>query len=118
MSATVLIQHQTFSLVLLYLWPLGIETMVKLIALIFGGLMTNDGLTDATRFLPFNAGGRLIQNFGIHESGDGFQHNLALCGNPLTSGGGLIVFGGFVLALMVGTLSALQHRATLAPPSP
>jgi hypothetical protein len=84
--------------------------MVKLIALIFGGLMTNDGLTDATRFLPFNAGGRIIQNFGIDESGDGFQRNLDLFGNPLSAGGGLIVFGGLVLVLMVGSLIAFNKR--------
>ncbi|NYG60054.1 ABC-type transport system involved in multi-copper enzyme maturation permease subunit [Nocardioides daedukensis] len=110
MSATVLIRHQTFSLVLLYLWPLGIETMVKLIALIFGGLMTNDGVTDATRFLPFNAGGRIIQNFGIDDSGDGFQRNLDLFDNPLSAGGGLIVFGGFVVVLMIGSLVAFNKR--------
>lgn len=110
MSVTVLIRNQTFSLVLLYLWPLGIETLIKLVALIFGGVLGNEGAINSTRFLPFNAGGRIIQNFGLDDSGEGFQRNLDLFGSPLSAGGGFIVFGGLVFVLMGASLIAFHKR--------
>ncbi|MDN5896473.1 MAG: hypothetical protein L0H93_20940 [Nocardioides sp.] len=106
MSVTVLIRHQTFSLVLLYLWPLGIETMLKLVFQIFSSVSGNDDLYDIARLLPFNAGGRIMQNWGT----GGLQENLDLFGDPLSAFGGFIIFGGFTLILMVGSLVAFQKR--------
>src|SRR5690606_16956852 len=63
MGATVLIRHQTFSMVMLYLWPLGVETMIRLLMAAMSGVTGNSDLYDTTRFLPFNAGGRIMQNW-------------------------------------------------------
>ncbi|MFS3129219.1 ABC transporter permease subunit [Nocardioides sp. Bht2] len=108
MGATVLIRHQTFSLVMLYLWPLGIENMVRLLFSIVAAINGDEGIYQATRFLPFNAGGRIIQNWSI-SSGD-LQRNLDLFGDPLSAWGGFLVFGGFTAAVLVGSLVAFNKR--------
>ncbi len=105
MATTVLIRHQTFSLVMLYLWPLGVETMIRLLMLAMSGVTGNKDLYDTTRFLPFNAGGRIMQNW----QGD-FQENLSTFGEPLSALGGLVVFGGFTLAVMGVSLAAFLKR--------
>ncbi len=105
MGATVLIRHQTFSLVMLYLWPLGIETMVRFLFLALGAVTGDDDVYEATRFLPFNAGGRIMQNW----SGS-FQDNLDTFGDPLSALGGLIIFGGFTAVVLAGSLVAFQKR--------
>lgn len=105
MAATVLIRHQTFSLVMLYLWPLGVESMVRLLMLAMGGVTGNSDLYDATRFLPFNAGGRIMQNWQ-----GSFQENLSTFGEPLSALGGLIVFGGFTAVVLAGSLAAFLKR--------
>lgn len=105
MAATVLIRHQTFALVMLYLWPLGVETMLRFLFLALGAITGDDAVYDATRFLPFNAGGRIMQNW----SGD-FQDNLDVFGQPLSALGGLVVFGGFTLVLLAGSLLAFNKR--------
>jgi len=111
MAATVLVRHQTFSLVLLFLWPMGIETLLKGFAAILSGFTTNDTFADATRFLPFNAGGRIMQNFGTTSGGGfGLQDNLDLFGNPLSAWGGFIVFGGFVAVVTAGALASFIQR--------
>lgn len=105
MGATVLIRHQTFSLVMLYLWPLGVETMIRLLMLAMGGVTGNMDVYDNTRFLPFNAGGRIMQNWQ-----GTFQEDLTVFGEPLSALGGLIVFGGFTLVVLAGSLVAFQKR--------
>jgi ABC-2 type transport system permease protein len=111
MSATVLVRHQTFSLVLLFLWPMGIETLLKGFAAILSGFTTNDTFAHATRFLPFNAGGRIMQNFGTTPGGGfGLQDHLDLFGNPLSAWGGFIVFGGFVALVSAGALASFIQR--------
>ncbi|RJS46332.1 ABC transporter permease subunit [Nocardioides cavernaquae] len=110
MAATVLVRHQTFSIVLLFLWPLGIENLIRGFAAILSGFTTNDTFSEATRFLPFNAGGRIIQNFGDTPGGFGLQDNLDLFGNPLSAWGGFIVFGGFVALLTAGSLASFVKR--------
>lgn len=112
MSVTVLIRHQTFALVLLYLWPLGIETMVRLVLVPFAAITGEDDLLDASRFLPFNAGGRIMQNWsGDFENGHiVLQDNLDLFGTPLSAWGGFAVFGGLTFALMAVSLAMFQNR--------
>jgi ABC-type transport system involved in multi-copper enzyme maturation permease subunit len=111
MSATALVRHQTFSLVLLFLWPMGIETLIKGFARILAVLADNDAFSHATRFLPFNAGGRIMQNFGTTPgSGFGLQDNLDLFGDPLSAWGGFIVFGGFVALVTAGALASFIKR--------
>lgn len=108
MGTTVLIRHQTFSLVMLYLWPLGIENMLRLLFSIVAAINGDEGIYEATRFLPFNAGGRIIQNWSISD-GD-LQRDLALFGDPLSAWGGFIVFGGFTAAVLIGSLVAFNKR--------
>lgn len=111
MSATALVRHQTFSLVLLFLWPMGIETLLKGFAGILSAFTTNDTFAQATRFLPFNAGGRIMQNFGNTPGGGfGLQDNLDLFGDPLSAWGGFIVFGGFVALVTAGALASFIQR--------
>lgn len=105
MAVTELIRHQTFALVLLYLWPLGVESLLRLFFLIFGAI--NPDINNAARFLPFNAGGRIIQDVtltGAYESGDG------IFGNPLSAWGGFIIFGGIAAVLMVSSLFSFRSR--------
>lgn len=112
MSLTVLVRHQTFALVMLFLWPMGIETLVKVFATMVSGLQGSAGWSEATRFLPFNAGGRIMQTYGFDESGDGFgfQRHLELFGDPLSGLGGFIVFGGFVALLVGAAFAAFSTR--------
>ncbi|MBD8868468.1 ABC-2 transporter permease [Nocardioides donggukensis] len=97
MSLTVLVRNQTFALVVMYLWPMAIETVVK-------GIFTIPGLSEhreLTRFLPFNAGGRIMQR---EPSAD------AVFGDPLNAVGGLVVFGLFAAVLMVLALALFERR--------
>lgn len=105
MAATELIRHQTFALVLLYLWPLGVESLLRLFFLIFGQF--NPGINDAARFMPFNAGGRIIQDFSLtsgYDGGDG------MFGTPLSAWGGFIIFGGIALVMLVGSFLSFKNR--------
>jgi len=112
MSVTVLIRHQTFSLVLLYLWPLGIETMLRLVLGAFAGITGDRAALDASRFLPFNAGGRIMQNWSgnFRDGHIVLQDNLDLFGTPLSAWGGFLVFGGLTFALMGLSLALFQSR--------
>jgi ABC-type transport system involved in multi-copper enzyme maturation permease subunit len=105
MSATALVRHQTFALVMIYLWPMGVETVIKAVLQIIDAVSGND-VYELTRFLPFNAGGRIMQNYG--ESG--LQENLDLFGDPLSAWGGFIVFGGFTFALAAAAYWSFQKR--------
>ncbi|KRF19020.1 hypothetical protein ASG90_03820 [Nocardioides sp. Soil797] len=105
MAATELIRHQTFALVLLYLWPLGVENLLRLFFLIFGQF--NQGINDAARFMPFNAGSRIIQDFSLingYESVDG------VFDTPLSALGGFIIFGGITALAMAGSLFSFRTR--------
>lgn len=111
MSLTVLVRHQTFALVMLFLWPMGVEVLLRTFALIISGVQNNDAYVEATRFLPFNAGGRIMQTFGTLPGGDfGLQRNLDTFGDPLSLWGGVIVFGGFVALLVAAAYSAFATR--------
>ena len=110
MSLTVLVRHQTFALVMLFLWPMGIEFLLRTFAILVSGLQHNDVYVEATRFLPFNAGGRIMQTFGTTGDSFGLQRHLETFGDPLSFWGGLIVFGGFVTLLVAGAFSAFATR--------
>lgn len=111
MAATALVRHQTFSIVLLFLWPLGIENLIWGFASILSAFSSGNALSEGSRFLPFKAGGRIIQNFGTNPFGDfGMQENLDLFGNPLSAWGGFIVFGGFVTLVSAAALTSFMKR--------
>ena len=96
MSLTILFRNQTFALVAMYLWPMAIETLIK-------GIFVLPGLDDhreLTRFLPFNAGGRIMQR--EPQAYDVF-------GDPLNAVGGFIVFG-FFTAVLMGLAYVLFER--------
>jgi len=109
MSATVLIRHQTFALVLLYLWPLGVETLIRFMGLIVGAI-TGDSSPDGLRFMPFNAAGRLVQDVSITDPTGGIQDSLDLFGNPLSFWGAFLVFGLYTFVLMAASIVAFQKR--------
>ncbi|WP_067440723.1 ABC transporter permease subunit [Nocardioides jensenii] len=105
MAVTELIRHQTFALVLLYLWPLGVETLLRAMLAIFG--IFNPGVDDSARFLPFNAGGRIIQDWSLTG---GFDPGDGLFGNPLSAWGAFIIFGGITAAVMALSLFSFKTR--------
>lgn len=109
MSATVLIRHQTFALVLLYLWPLGVETLLRILALVFVPIFGEDAL-DALRFLPFNAAGRIMQDVSMTDPLAGIQDDFDLFGTPLSPWGAFLVFGVYTFGLMAISLAAFQKR--------
>ena len=95
---TALLRNQTAALVLLFVWPLAIENVVKLVFQIVPTLRPHVGFT---RFLPFDAGGRIINTM---VSGD------SVFGQPLAQLGGLIVFGALAVAVMVASLVLFRRR--------
>jgi ABC-2 type transport system permease protein len=105
MSLTALVRHQTFALVMIYLWPMGIETVIKAVVQVIDSVSGND-VYEWTRFLPFNAGGRIMQNFGE----GGFQDDLEVFGDPLSALGGFLVFGGFTFALTAAAYWSFEKR--------
>lgn len=105
MSLTLLVRHQTFALVMLYLWPMGVETVVKFVLQIIDSVSDKE-IYQYTRFLPFNAGARIMQNYGEQ----GLQENLSVFGDPLNAWGGFLVFGGLTFGLMALGLVLFQRR--------
>jgi len=88
MAFTSLTRSQAFALVSIFLWPLLIESLVQVFFLLVPGLRDH---TDVLRFLPFNAGNRMV---AVLESAS------STFGNPLSALGGTIVFGGLAVVLM------------------
>lgn len=99
MALTSLLRNQTAGLVLLYLWPLAIETVVQVVFLAVPPLRDHQ---DLTRFLPFDAGGRVL-DIDVGGDGDG------LFGDPLSATGGGLVMG-LVVALLLALGFALFSR--------
>ncbi|MDO7867748.1 ABC transporter permease subunit [Nocardioides jiangxiensis] len=111
MSLTVLVRHQTFALVMLFLWPMGIETLFKAFGVMVSAFTGNKDYVHVMRFLPFNAGGRIMQTFGALPDGTfGRQQDLSVFGDPLSLVGGLVVFGGFAALLTAAAFAAFTTR--------
>jgi ABC-2 type transport system permease protein len=98
MAFTALIRNQTAALVLLFLWPLAVENVVTLIFSLVPGLRDHSGLT---RFLPFTAGGRIV---------DQMSKASGVFGDPLSVVGGLVIFGGVTAVLMALSLVLFDRR--------
>ena len=94
---TALSRNQTAALVLLFLWPLAVENVITLVFQLVPALRSH---ADLTRFLPFNAGGRIVNQFNEATS---------VFGQPLSLVGALVIFGGLAVAGMVASL-VLFHR--------
>jgi ABC-type transport system involved in multi-copper enzyme maturation permease subunit len=97
-AVTALIRHQAAALVLVFLWPLVIENVLQLVAGLVPGLQR---LADLLRFLPFQAGIRIIR-------GEEFQG--PMFGDPLSPLAGFIIFGAFALFVMALSLALFQSR--------
>lgn len=94
---TAVTRNQTAALVLLFLWPLAVENVITLVFQLVPALRPH---SDLTRFLPFNAGGRIVNQFTEATS---------VFGQPLSLVGALLIFGGLAVAGMAASL-ALFHR--------
>ncbi len=100
MAATSLLRNQTASMVLLFIWPLVVENVVKLVVAVVPG---TEGIRPLTRFLPFDAGGRINSDTRLMPGESVF-------GQPLTWIGGVIVFGGVTLVLVLVALVLFRRR--------
>jgi ABC-2 type transport system permease protein len=94
---TALTRNQTAALVLLFLWPLAVENVFTLVFNLVPALRPH---ADLTRFLPFNAGSRIV---------DQLDKGHSLFGQPLSLAGALVIFGGLAVTGMAASL-ALFHR--------
>jgi ABC-2 type transport system permease protein len=95
---TALVRNQTAALVLLFLWPLAVETIVAVVFSLVPALRDNQ---DLTRFLPFNAGTRIISQIPKSHS---------VFGMPLSVVGALVIFGGLTLVALVASLVLFRNR--------
>jgi ABC-type transport system involved in multi-copper enzyme maturation permease subunit len=101
MAITALFRHQTAALVLLFIWPLIIETIITLIFVLVPSFQDN---LEITNYLPFNAMERIYQLPLFMESDTPFSTE------RLTVTEAVLVFGGYVAAAMVGSLVLLRSR--------
>ncbi len=98
MAFTSITRSQAFALVSIFLWPLLIESLVHVFFLIVPGLR-ND--TDVLRFLPFDAGSRMV---------DVLSNPTSTFGDPLSPVGGAAVFGGVAAVLMAASWILFARR--------
>ncbi len=94
-----LIRQQAAALVLMFLWPLALENVITLVLSVVPGL---EALASWSRFLPYNAGARML-SVGDRSGG-------ALFGDPLSPWGGLLVFGAFAAVLLGASLVLFRER--------
>ena len=94
---TALTRNQTAALVLLFLWPLAVENVIGAVFQLVPALQSH---ADLVRFLPFNAGGRIVEQAARSTS---------VFGDPLSLPGALVIFGGLAAVGMAASL-ALFHR--------
>lgn len=97
MSLTAITRSQAFALTMLFVWPLLVEGVITALFHLIGPLQSHIGIT---RFLPFHAGERIVQVVADTEVG----------GHPLSAAGGLGVFGGLTVVLMVAGFVLFERR--------
>ncbi|HET8559257.1 MAG TPA: hypothetical protein VFL69_01940 [Marmoricola sp.] len=98
MAFTALTRSQAFALVMIFLWPLLVESVITAIFNLVPGLRDH---AELARFLPFGAGARMLDVTG---QADG------VFGSPLSALGGFVVFAGLGVVLMVASWLLLQRR--------
>ena len=91
-----LVRQQVAALVLMFLWPFLVENLIQ--GVVNGVPSLADRLGGAVRFLPFDAGTRMLRQVSLFSSQD-----------ALSPTQGLAVVGGFGVLLMVASL-VLFHR--------
>lgn len=98
MAFTSVTRSQAFALVTIFLWPLLIEVLIRVFFLLVPGLRDN---TEVLRFLPFDAGRRMV---------DVLSDPTSTFGDPLSALGGTVIFGGLALALMASSFVLFRTR--------
>ena len=98
MAFTSVTRSQAFALVTIFLWPLLIENLILVFFLLVPGLRDH---TDTLRFLPFNAGNKLLDVLGDPDS---------TFGDPLSPLGGGLVFGTLAVVMMVASYLTFVRR--------
>jgi ABC-type transport system involved in multi-copper enzyme maturation permease subunit len=109
MSATAIMRHQTAALVLLFIWPLVIEPIFRLVFFLVPAL--NDHM-DWLNYLPFRALFRILQvpllADGSAGGGDGPPAQFIT--QPLTTIEASLVFGAYAVVVVVASLVLLRRR--------
>jgi hypothetical protein len=95
---TALVRNQTAALVLLFLWPLAVETVISVVFSLVPALRDHQ---HATRFLPFDAGARIVAVIPKSHSAFGY---------PLSLVGAVAIFGGLALIALVASLALFRTR--------
>ena len=95
---TALVRNQTAALVLLFLWPLAVESVITVVFQLVPALRDN---AEVTRFLPFNSGARIVSQM---PRADG------VFGDPISVVGAVVIFGGLTAAAMAASLTLLHRR--------
>lgn len=98
MAFTSITRSQAFALVSIFLWPLLVESLVHVFFLLVPGLKDH---TEVLRFLPFEAGNRMV---------DVLTDSTSTFGDPLSALGGTVVFGGLAVLLMAASFALFQQR--------
>jgi ABC-2 type transport system permease protein len=96
---TAVVRQQVVALVLMFLWPFLLENVVS--GVVTGIPWLSERFAGAVRFLPFDAGSRMIREEDV-VFGDS--------SDVLTAWEGFAVFGGFCLVLMALSLVLFQRR--------
>jgi ABC-type transport system involved in multi-copper enzyme maturation permease subunit len=98
MAFTLLTRSQAFALVMMFLWPLLVESLVKLLFLLVPQLRDDQ---EVLRFLPFGAGTRMV---------DVLSEPTSTFGDPLSALGGTVIFGGTAVVLMIASFVTFRNR--------
>ena len=98
MAFTSVTRSQAFALVSIFLWPLLIESLITVFFLLVPGLRDHN---EILRFLPFRAGGRMV---------DVLADSTSTFGDPLSALGGTIVFGGLAMVVMAASYVLFEKR--------
>jgi len=101
-AAASLLRNQTAALVGVYLWPLAIEPIIRLMLLAIPNTDTPEKLA---RYLPFNAGDRLIRNGEAAQTLDAI-----LGGEQISTFAGTSIFVLFTAALLAASYLLFLRR--------
>ena len=101
-SAASLLRNQTAAMVAIFLWPLALEPLLRLILI---AIPQMDDLEKVSRYFPFNAGDRVIRSNDV-----GRALEVLLGGGQIGAWTGFFVFAGFTAVLMAASWSLFLRR--------